>query len=157
MKRSLRLLFATLILSAALLPTAPPASAAFHLEEATIADIQTAFANGELSCTKLTQMYLDRIAAYDKQGPNINSIITVNTRALQTAAELDAERAASGPRSRLHCIPVLLKDNVDTWDMPTSNGSWILRNAPAAEDAVDTRAGSFEGPTMTKSFHMNWR
>jgi amidase len=108
---------------------------AFHLEEATIADIHAAFRAGTLTCTNLTQMYLDRILAYDKQGPNINSIITINTLALQTAAEMDRAWAASGPTGPLHCIPVLLKDNVNTWDMPTSNGSWILRDAIAPDDA----------------------
>src|SRR5580765_4047048 len=106
------------ILSFTFPPIAPAAPSAqnrvFQLEEATIADINAAFDAGALNCRQLTQMYLSRIQAYDKAGPKLNSIITVNPRALETAAQLDAERQSSGPRSRLHCIPVLLKDNVDT-------------------------------------------
>lgn len=120
-------------------PPAEPPRAVFTLEEATIADINAAFAAGALSCERLVQLYLDRIAAYDNAGPRLNSIITVNPRALDTARELDAERAAGGPRSDLHCVPVLLKDNIDTDDMPTSNGSVILKDALASDDATITR------------------
>jgi amidase len=112
----------------------------FRLEEATIADITAAFNAGALTCRQLTQLYLNRIAAYDKQGPKLNSIITVNPRALETAAALDDERRTRGPRGRLHCIPVLLKDNIDTGDMPTSNGSVILRDAIPPDDAYITKA-----------------
>jgi Asp-tRNA(Asn)/Glu-tRNA(Gln) amidotransferase A subunit family amidase len=112
----------------------------FRLEEATIADITAAFNAGALTCRQLTQLYLNRIAAYDKEGPKLNSIITVNPRALETAAALDEERRTRGPRGRLHCIPVLLKDNIDTADMPTSNGSVILKDAIPPDDAYITKA-----------------
>ena len=120
--------------------THPAATSVFELEEATIADITAAFEAGALTCRHLTELYLDRIAAYDDDGPRLNSIITVNPRALDTAAALDAERAANGPRSALHCIPTLLKDNIDTVDMPTSNGSVILKTAVPPDDAYITRA-----------------
>ena len=107
----------------------------FELEEATIADITAAFDSGSLSCVKLTQLYLARIAAYEDSGIRLNSITTINKAALSTAAKLDWERRKWGPRSALHCIPVLLKDNVDTFDMPTSNGSVILRDSVAPDDA----------------------
>jgi amidase len=130
-------LISTLLVSATLnVPAAPSgAQRTFNLEEATIADITAAFDAGALTCRQLTQMYLNRIEAYDNNGPKINSIITINPRALETADALDAERAASGPRSRLHCIPVVLKDNVDTYDMPVTNGSVIMKNAIAPDDA----------------------
>ena len=115
-------------------------AAVFALEEATIADIEAAFEAGALSCPALVQMYLDRIAAYDDDGPLLNSIITVNPRALEVARALEAERAQRGPRGPLHCIPVLLKDNIDTGDMPTTNGSVILRDAMAPDDAYVTLA-----------------
>lgn len=121
-------------------PRAAPPGAVFSLEEATIADIGAAFDADVLSCAALVEMYLDRIAAYDDAGPLLNSIITVNPRAMDTARELDAERAERGPRGPLHCIPVLLKDNIDTADMPTTNGSVILKNAMAPDDAHVTRA-----------------
>ena len=120
-------------------PSEPPA-AVFTLEEATVADIEAAFAAGALSCPALVQMYLDRIAAYDNDGPLLNSIITVNPRALDVARELEAERTERGPRGPLHCIPVLLKDNIDTADMPTTNGTVILRAALPPDDAYLTRA-----------------
>jgi amidase len=107
----------------------------FRLEEATIADITAAFDSGSLSCVKLVQLYLARIAAYEDAGIRLNSITTLNKDALSTAARLDRERRKWGPRSAIHCIPVLLKDNVDTFDMPTSNGSVILRDSVAPDDA----------------------
>ena len=117
-----------------------PPEVVFTLEEATIADINAAFDAGALSCEQLVQMYLDRVAAYDDAGPRLNSIITVNPRALDTARALDEERSSNGPRSALHCIPVVLKDNIDTDDMPTTNGSAILRDAIPPDDAYIARA-----------------
>ena len=121
-------------------PAVPdPPAVVFTLEEATIADIQEAFDSGVLSCAQLVQLYLNRIAAYDDDGPRLNSLITVNPRALDTARALDEERGSSGPRSALHCIPVALKDNIDTDDMPTTNGSVILKDAIPPDDAYITR------------------
>ena len=114
-------------------------SRAFKLEEATIAQINAALDTGALSCQRLTQLYLNRITAYDNGGPRLNSIITVNPKALDVAAALDAERRLRGPRSRLHCVPVLLKDNIDTADMPTSNASVILKDSIPADDAYIAR------------------
>ena len=94
----------------------------FALEEATIADINTAFSQGTLTSQSLVRSYLGRIAAYDSAGPSLNSIITLNPDALTTAAQLDAERQLTGPRGPLHGIPVLLKDNIDTSDMKTTGG-----------------------------------
>jgi len=94
----------------------------FDLSTATIADINAAFDSGALTSEKLTQLYLARIAAYDQQGPALNTIITLNAKALETARALDAERKAKGPRSPLHGIPVMVKDVYDTFDMPTSGG-----------------------------------
>ena len=109
--------------------------AKFKLEEASIADIQSAVDKNELTYQQLVQMYLARINAYDKNGPKINSIITINPEAIKTAAALDAEFKKTGRRSMLHGIPVLLKDNVDTFDMPTTNGSVILKHSIPPDDA----------------------
>ena len=95
---------------------------AFTLEEATIADIHQAMAAGALSSEKLVQLYLARIAAYDRAGPRLNSIIYINPNAKAEAAALDKERADKGPRGPLHGIPVLLKDNIDVAGVPTTNG-----------------------------------
>lgn len=108
---------------------------AFELQEATIAGITAAFDSGALTCVRLTQLYLARIAAYDDAGIRLNSVTTVNPDALRTAAELDRERERNGPRSPLHGIPVLLKDNIDTFDLPTTNGSAILKNSIPPADA----------------------
>jgi amidase len=74
----------------------------FDLQSATMADIQAAMDAGALTSERLTQLYLARIAAYDKQGPTINAVITLNPKALETARALDIERKATGPRSPLH-------------------------------------------------------
>ena len=103
---------------------APPA---FELEEATIADLQKRMREGRLTAATLTRRYLERIAALDKRGPAINSVIELNPDAPAMAAALDAERKAKGPRGPLHGIPVLIKDNIDTADrMMTTTGSLAL-------------------------------
>lgn len=109
-------------------------AATFRLEEATIDSINAAFDSGELTSKELTQLYLNRINAYDKQGPKINSIITINPEVLDSAAELDRERQLTGPRSPLHGIPILLKDNYDTFDLPTTAGSVLLKGSIPPDD-----------------------
>src|SRR5687767_2232129 len=93
------------------------------LADATIADLNAAFRNGTLNAETLTQMYLARIAAYDKQGPGINAVISLNPKALSEARALDAERKAGRVRGPLHGIPLVLKDNFNTHDLPTTGGS----------------------------------
>src|SRR5215510_1966893 len=112
----------------------------FSLEDATIAQIQEAVAAGALSSERLVELYLARIAAYDRAGPRLNSIIYVNPNAKAEAAALDKERAEKGPRGPLHGIPVLLKDNVDVADMPTTNGSAVMKDAIPPEDGSITKA-----------------
>lgn len=109
--------------------TAPsaPGRTEFNLQTATIEDIDKAFDAGALTSERLVQLYLNRIAAYDKQGPNINAIITLQPKALEIARALDAERKAKGPRSKLHGIPVVFKDLFDTKDMPTTAGFLPMR------------------------------
>ena len=122
------------VLMLGLLPGATLA-ATFRLEEATIADINAAFDAGGLTSEQLTQLYLNRIEAYDNSGPNINSIITINPNALETAAALDRERQTEGARSPLHGIPIILKDNYDTFDVPTTAGSVVLEGSIPPDDA----------------------
>ena len=107
------------------------------LEEATIAEMQAAMTSGKLTSLKLVNFYLDRIQSLDKSGPKITSIIETNPDARDIARQLDAERAASGPRGPLHGIPITLKDNIDTADkMMTAAGSLALVGAPATQDAT---------------------
>ena len=84
-------------------------------------------------------MYLDRIEAYDKKGPALNAIVAMNADALKTAAALDATLAQSGPVGPLHCVPIIVKDNYDTVDMPTSAGSLSLKGSMPPRDAFQVR------------------
>lgn len=111
----------------------------FSLQEATVADINAAFDAGALTSERLTQLYLNRIDAYDQQGPSLNSIITTNPNALQTATELDRERQLTGSRSPLHGIPVILKDNYDTFDLPTTAGAKALKGFVPTSDAFQVQ------------------
>src|SRR5258708_33034448 len=96
----------------------------FVLEEATVASIHAAFADKTLTCTTLIKSYLARIDAYDKKGPELRAVLTLNPNALEEAARLDKQYAESkGHVGSLHCIPVLLKDNLNTSDLPTSGGN----------------------------------
>jgi Asp-tRNA(Asn)/Glu-tRNA(Gln) amidotransferase A subunit family amidase len=108
---------------------------AFQLLEATVPEIQAALVSGTITAQDLVEMYLARIAAYDQQGPSLNAIITVNPNALAEAKELDAERAANGPRGPLHGIPVIVKDNYETQDMETTAGSLSLAGWVPPHDA----------------------
>ncbi len=110
-------------------------AATFNLEEATVADINAVFDAGALTSENLTQLYLNRIDAYDKQGPTLNSLITLNPNVLETAKALDLERQTTGRRSPLHGIPVILKDNYDTFDLPTTAGSIVLDGSIPPNDA----------------------
>ena len=110
------------------------------LSMATVADIHAAYARGELDCERLTQWYLDRIAAYDRKGPALQALITVNPQALHRARELDRHYAANGgPVGALHGIPVILKDNFDTNDLPTTGGCRAFRNSLPGRDAFSVQ------------------
>ncbi len=104
------------------------AISSFNVLEATIDKIHAAYQSGELTCQQLVQMYLDRIAAYDKQGPAINAIITINSEALKDAQRLDAAFKASGAVGPLHGIPVIVKDQADVKGMPTTLGSLLFKD-----------------------------
>jgi amidase len=107
----------------------------FQITETTIDDIHAAFKSGRLTVRQLVQGYLDRIAAYDKQGPTINSIITLNDRALEEADRMDAAYRASGLVGPLHGIPILVKDEIDTAGMPTTLGTQVFKNYRPPRDA----------------------
>ncbi|MCD8533822.1 MAG: hypothetical protein LR011_03135, partial [Verrucomicrobia bacterium] len=114
-------------------------AATFDLTTASIPEIQKLMDEGHLTAEKLVQMYLNRIATYEKSGPNINSIINVNGRALFDAQALDKERKEKGPRSLLHGIPVIVKDNIDTKDVVTTGGAIALKNVYPKQDAFVIR------------------
>jgi Asp-tRNA(Asn)/Glu-tRNA(Gln) amidotransferase A subunit family amidase len=108
-------------------------------EEATIADIHAALNAKTLTCRALVQMYLDRIAAYDKQGPALNAIVVTNPDALHLADTLDARFVQSGPIGPLHCVPLIVKDNYETTEMPTSAGSLSLKGVMSKTDAFQIK------------------
>ena len=110
----------------------------FHLLEASIADIHAAYAAGRVTARQLTQAYLDRIEAYDRAGPQINSIITVNPNAMEEAAQADSAYAASGLTGPLHGIPVILKDQMDAKGMPTTIGSVVFKDHYPDRDSFVT-------------------
>jgi amidase len=117
-----------------------PGAGSFELEEKTIAELQEAMKSGSLTARSIAEKYLSRIAAIDKQGPRLNSVIELNPDALAIADELDAERKTLGARGPLHGIPVLLKDNIDTADrMATTAGSLALEGSVAQRDAFIVR------------------
>jgi amidase len=127
----------TLITSLTLATGALAAPPTFELEEATVADLQKRMTAGSLTAHALTGLYLDRIAAIDKRGPALNTVIELNPDAPSIAAALDAERKAKGARGPLHGIPVLIKDNIDTADrMMTTAGSLALLGSIAARDSA---------------------
>ena len=102
--------------------------AAVNILEATIDDIHGAYRSGAMTCRGLVKAYLDRIAKFDKHGPAINALITVNSEALDEAERLDAAYKASGPVGSLHGIPVIIKDQADVKGMPTTLGSLLFKN-----------------------------
>jgi Asp-tRNA(Asn)/Glu-tRNA(Gln) amidotransferase A subunit family amidase len=97
--------------------------AGFSVMEATVDDIRAALGSGQVTCQTVVRDYLARIEAYDKSGPALNAVQTINRRALQDAERLDSIFRTSGPVGPLHCVPVLLKDRFETSEMPTSYGS----------------------------------
>ncbi len=108
----------------------------FDLEEATIADVHTAMRAGTLTCEELVLRYLDRVATDEDALPHLNAIANVNPLALAEARRLDSAFAADGLTGPLHCIPVLLKDQVETSDMPTTYGSALFRDFVPRRDAT---------------------
>lgn len=108
----------------------------FDVMEATIPGVQSAMQTKRLTCRALVQAYLDRIAAYDKTGPTLNAIQHVNARALTEADSLDAVMRTKAPRGPMHCVPVLLKDQIETKDMPTTYGSAVFKDFVPKRDAT---------------------
>jgi amidase len=113
--------------------SAYPAS---YLEEVTISQLHEGYLSGKYTVTQIVEDYLSRIETIDKNGPKLNSIITVNPDALKIAKELDKELSEGKIRGPMHGIPVIIKDNIDTHDdMPTTAGAMILRNSIAPVDS----------------------
>lgn len=126
---------AAVLVSIVLLTAASAFSGTIELDAATISDINAAFDAGTLTSEALVRLCLARIDAFDHKGPSLHAIITLNAKAIETARTLDAERRSKGRRSPLHGIPIVLKDNYDTFDMPTTGGSVLLEGWIPPRDA----------------------
>lgn len=115
--------------------------APFKVEEASIASIHKAIQSKQTTCAAIVDQYLARIEAYDKKGPALNAVITINPQARQIAAREDAEIAKAGKITKpLQCIPVAVKDNYNTTDMPTTGGNLLFKNViPTKESTVTQR------------------
>ncbi|WP_400195231.1 amidase family protein [Lysinibacillus telephonicus] len=123
--------------------------------EKSISEISDALNNNQITSEQLVEYYLERIEAYDKQGPAINSIITINDQAVEIAKQLDEERQNKGPRGILHGIPIVVKDNIDVKGMPTSAGSVALKDAYPTEDAFVIQKLKDEGAIILAKTNMS--
>ena len=113
--------------------------ASFRIDETTIADVHAGFRAGRLTCRALVEQYLARITAYDKSGPALNALIVVNPRALEVADSLDRRFRIEGLTGPLHCIPMIVKDNFETVDLPVTVGSLSLAGYVSSRDAFQVR------------------
>jgi len=111
----------------------------FDIMEKSIPDLQRAMEAGSVTSHQLTAIYLARIQAYDKAGPRLNAMLAVNPRVLDAADALDRDRAAGRLRGPLHGIPIVIKDNFETADMPTTAGSLALVGFETERDAFQVK------------------
>jgi amidase len=115
--------------------TACARTPAYSVEEKSIAQLQADMTSGAVTSEQLVQAYLARIAEIDRSGPTLNSVLALNPDALSEAGILDAERRAGRVRGPLHGIPILLKDNIETAELPTTAGSLALAENYTHRDA----------------------
>ena len=146
------LTLAAAILAAATLSAQQPPP--FRIEETTIAQIQSALRDGSLTCRSLVDRYIARIEAYDQQGPSLNAIVMVNPDARSRADDLDRRLRQSGPVGPMHCVPVIVKDNYETIDMPTTAGSLSLKGMMTGKDAFVVKRLRDAGAIMIAKSNM---
>ena len=139
-------------------PSRPSPAPPFDLEETTVAELQAGMASGRYTSRGIVEQYLARIAAMDRAGPTLQSILETNPEALDLAEQLDRERASKGPRGPLHGIPVLLKDNIDTADrMTTTAGSLALEGSiPPRDSNVAERLRAAGAVLLAKANMSEW-
>ena len=126
----------TVFAAAFALSAASAVAKPFDVMEATVADVHAAYKAHTLTSHQLVQLYLDRIAAYDQQGPAIDCIVTVNPQALEEADKLDAAFAKTGKFvGPMHGVPILVKDEIDAAGMPTTLGTTIFKDYRPTLDA----------------------
>ncbi len=150
-----RSIFATL--TAAVLACTTASAADFDLSTATLAEINAATDAGALTSEKLVGLYLQRIEAYDRKGPKLNTVLYLNPKALDEARALDAERKTKGRRSPLHGIPVVIKDLVDVAGLPTTSGFKPFgAPIPPRDAAVTAKLKAAGAIVLAKVNTVNW-
>jgi Asp-tRNA(Asn)/Glu-tRNA(Gln) amidotransferase A subunit family amidase len=133
--------------------TAPP----FEVEEATIAQVHDAMRSGRLTCRALVDAYLRRIDTYDKNGPAINAIVTINPDATKEADALDRRFAQSGLTGPLHCVPMIVKDNFETKGLQTTDGALAFAGYRPKDDATQVARVKAAGAiVLAKSNMAEW-
>jgi Asp-tRNA(Asn)/Glu-tRNA(Gln) amidotransferase A subunit family amidase len=129
--------------------------APFPIDEASILQLQSALTSGALTSQELVEHYLSRIEQFDQQGPSINAISNINKHALEAAIALDMERAETGSRGPLHGIPVVLKDNYESLELPTTAGSILFADWHAGQDAFLVRRLRAAGAVILATTNMH--
>lgn len=130
-------------------------AAELNIMTATIPEMEKALATGKLTSQKITSAYLKRIDAYDDKGPSINAVITLNPNAMNEARALDAERKKGTVRGPLHGIPIVLKDNYNTHDLPTTAGSQLLKGSIPPDDGFVVKKLRDAGAVIVAKVNMN--
>jgi amidase len=131
--------------------------APFEVEEATIAQVHDSMRERRLTCRELVDAYIRRIHTYDKNGPAINAIVTINPDAIKEADEMDRRFAQSGLTGPLHCVPMIVKDNFETKGLQTSNGALVFAGYQPKEDATQVaRAKAAGAIVLAKSNMAEW-
>ena len=134
-----RLLPLALVSVLAVIPVQRASAQDSFAYEATIDELQEAMASRRVTAVDLVDAFMARIAAYDREGPRLNAMVRLNPNARTEAEQLDRERAFNGPRGPLHGIPIILKDNYDTFDMPTTGASIALAGLVPPDDAFQVK------------------
>jgi Asp-tRNA(Asn)/Glu-tRNA(Gln) amidotransferase A subunit family amidase len=128
----------------------------FSVVDTNISEIHQAIQTGKLTCRDLVRTYLERIEKYD-QPTNLNAIVVINPNALKRAAELDQEFKKTGKLRPLHGIPLIVKDNYDTYDLQTAAGSLALKGSIPPDDAYQVRVLREAGAVvLAKSNMAEW-
>jgi amidase len=128
---------------------------AFSPANASIEQLRGALDAGQINSEQLVRYYLDRIERFDKKGPRINALISLNPQALEQARQLDAEAKIMPRKGALHGIPFIAKDNYDTAGLPTSGGSVALRDSVPAANAFVVQKLLDEGAILIGKSNMS--
>lgn len=135
-------------------PALSAQEAGFRVEEATIADIHAALQAGTTTCRWIVNESLRRIEAYDRQGPALNAIVRVNPEALAVADSLDRRFRDQGLTGPLHCVPMVVKENMETVELPTTAGSLALQGFMTNRDATMVRQIKAAGAVVVAKTNM---